>query len=528
MDPHVDGHRGALRGVGGAAPQRAGTRQPRGRAGGAGGVSRAVLPLSARVDPRARPDAGRWLPLSHGRSLFAADDPDRVVHGLAGDRVDSADAARGIAARLGDGTPALSWTTAGASTGGRPVRPAHRGGRNGVSGPPARRPRPRRRPHPARTRVLQRGGGGARRRRLLEPARSAPLGRRRDARGITGPEVPRADAAGPSSGPRSCRGAHLPLLLHVVRRRRHPRWAYAPHARGSDLRRGRPHLRPPRGSRARTSPARRRRLDRLGVVAARGTGRADHAARVRTQRGAGSGAERTRRARGHPRRGCAPARRAACGTRGAVARHTTGDRARVLSRARRGDPVAARSTVARDLQLARVRLGGDGDRSHDRRPRRHRHRPPTGGLARHRRDAPARRLGGHARLRLRDRFRHGTDRLSWLAVDRARRAVARRGTLRRAPARPGAARRRPEAARGGSHSRRLAEARPARDRPPAGAAPARRSRPGSPSRSRSASSERRSSSPRAPVSRHSRSRSSASSAARAPRIRELLPRSPSC
>ena len=149
--------------------------------------------------------------------------------------------------------------------------------------------------------------------------------------------TPRDHAAAARARARGGGGDRLPLLVHVVRDRPHPRRPALRDDRGGDLQPGRPPLRPARGGRALARAARLRRRDRLGRDAARAAARR-HRAAPRAERDTlrrpshvareGSSSRRASAALGALPR--APARR----PRRALARGRRRARARRLPRAR--------------------------------------------------------------------------------------------------------------------------------------------------------------------------------------------------
>ena len=108
----------------------------------------------------------------------------RVVHALAGDRLDGADARRGPAARLGALAVPVPRPLGRRGARARAVRPADRRRRDGVPRAPPRRDRAVGVGDPARARLLQRRRRRAGRRRVLGRARPAAVGRGGDARRV--------------------------------------------------------------------------------------------------------------------------------------------------------------------------------------------------------------------------------------------------------------------------------------------------------------------------------------------------------
>ena len=293
-------------------------------------------------------------------------------------------------------------------------------------------------------------------------------------------------------------GDRLPLLVHVVRRRPHPRRPALRDDRGGDLQPGRPPLRPARRGRALARPARVRRAGRLGRDAPRAAARRAQGS-SRPERDVLRPAAHGRRAGSSSARASAalalflglPARRA----RRALARRRRRARARRLprrSRARRASLLAAPwEAIVNSIAL---RGRGDADRGRRRRARRVRGAPTRAGAARRRpRPASARRLGGDARLRVPDRVRHA--RRSTSARRRGSSPSRRRSSRSRSSC--GSSRRRCARSTRGSarpprcSARRRARVRREIDLPIVSARPRGRGRR-SRSRSRSASSARRS------------------------------------
>ena len=406
-----------------------------------GGVPRALLRISTRRHPRARPDVRGWAFAAggHGRS--------RLVHGLAGGSVDGAHARRRAPARVGDRPVPVSWPRARPRARARAVRAADGRRRDRLSGRAARRLRARPLGHPRRARLLQRRGRDAHRRRRLGGDRPPERRSRSGARSRAAAPRPRGDPA--PVGPRDLRslGADVPVLLHVVRRDPDSRWPRPSDGGDGDLQPGRAALRPAGGGRA-VAAAARRRCDRAhGGRDPGGTGGWRRHARRRERRAppaARMGAPcRRRRARGRSARAPLPARR----SRRAIAGQ--------LGRALRDDACAPGRAVGGGRVLRRVRKRCRGDRPRRRWTRGHR----AGAAARRRRRrlraAPPRRLGRDARLRVPDRVRRGTTRLPVVVVARPRRPVAHRGAVRRPDRHARTPVDRPGVARGGRDARRI-------------------------------------------------------------------------
>ena len=140
---------------------------------------------------------------------------------------------------------------------------------------------------------------------------------------------------------------------------------------------------------------------------------------------------------------------------------------------------AAGARSSRDAGAPRRAVAGGGllrclrercrpDRARRRRPRRRHPREAPDRPRRRARPAAARRIRSDARLRLPDRIRPVPGRLPIVVVAGSRRAVARRGTVRRAHRHARAEVDRSKAARGGGDARRPACTHLAGDRPTPG------------------------------------------------------------
>ena len=181
-----------------------------------------------------------------------------------------------------------------------------------------------------------------------------------DARGGAGGSVPRDHGAAARPGGRGGRGDRLPLLVHLVRHRPHPRRAALRDDRGGDLQPGRPALRPARRRRSLARSARLRRRGRMGRDAARTAGddarAASRRARHAPARSDTPGQARRRRESRLP--GALP-RAAAGGSRRALARGRWRSRARCVPRARPADERPPRRPVGGGRELHRLRGRGN-------------------------------------------------------------------------------------------------------------------------------------------------------------------------
>ena len=265
------------------------------------GVPGGVLRVSARSDRRARPPRRRRV--GHGRPRRLGDRRDRLVHGLAGGRVDGAHDRRRAAGVVRPRPLLLPRPQRGPGAGRRAVRPPHGRRRPGVPRRAAARPRARLGADSRRARLLQRRGRRPDRRDVLGEPRSAPVGGRRDPGGVAGAAPLGDHGSAPRTRPRRGRRDRVPLLVHVVRGRAHPRRPRLRDDRGRDLQRGGQALRPACRGRALARAARVRRAGRVGLapprVPARGEGAA--AGRARRAPAATHGAREDARG-GKPRR----------------------------------------------------------------------------------------------------------------------------------------------------------------------------------------------------------------------------------
>ncbi len=186
-------------------------------------LPRAVLPLSR--SPRSSSAACAARRRAARRPHGSADARDRVVHGVAGARVDRAHdrgrAARGVRAR----SLPIQGPERGQRARRRPVRAADRRRRARVPRDPARRRRAGLGADPGRARVLQRRRRRADRRDVLGEPRPAPERGGSDARRVPSCAPPRGHRSAPRAGARLCGRHRLPVLVHVVRRRPDPRRA---------------------------------------------------------------------------------------------------------------------------------------------------------------------------------------------------------------------------------------------------------------------------------------------------------------
>ena len=139
---------------------------------------------------------------SRPTSSHGVDARDRVVHALAGGRLDGADARRRAPARVGARTILVPRTLARRGARPRALRPADGGRRDRVPRAAPGRRRADRLGDPPRARLLQRRGRRARRRRVLGRARPEAGRRRRDARRVAAPASPPRSPL-PSSPPPS-------------------------------------------------------------------------------------------------------------------------------------------------------------------------------------------------------------------------------------------------------------------------------------------------------------------------------------
>ena len=216
---------------------------------------------------------------------------------------------------------------------------------------------------PRRARLLQRRCRRARRRDVLGESRPAPVRGGGDARREPVAALSRDHSAAALAGAGGGGGHRLPLLVHVVRHRPHPRRPAVRHARGRDLRPGGADVRPARGRRPVARPARlrpRRRPGGRATRTARGVSRHVAARARRAAPPPHHGREARRRRK--PRRARALPRPPAGGARRTLARRRRRPRLRRLPGARSRDEHPARGPLDRGRELRRVRDRGNRDR----------------------------------------------------------------------------------------------------------------------------------------------------------------------
>ena len=322
----------------------------------------AVLPLSAARHPRARTARG-WRSAAR-RPHRSADARGRVVHPVAGARVDRADDPRRVPRGLRPRPLPIPRTQPRRRARRRPVR-APDGGRGArVPRDPPRRHRARMGADPrSRTRSSTSPSScGSSGRSGRTSIRACPRRRRRSAPARS-PGSARSRAA---ARPRARRGRsdRLPLLVHVVRDRPHPRRPAVRDDRGGDLQPGRPPLRPARSRRPLDRAARVRRRGRVGRDAARAaTGGAGPAARRAGHAPAGAHA-RARESSSVP---VSVALRSSSGCRSqssssAPSRSAAGIRLDAYRALGRPDECPPRRSVGGRRELDRVRVRRDRDR----------------------------------------------------------------------------------------------------------------------------------------------------------------------
>ena len=188
-------------------------------------VPGAVLRLPTGLDPRARARRGR-----RSAAVVLTDPLTREVlwfSRLAGDRVDGADDPRRASCFVRPRPVHVSRSRARFRDGDRSVRAPDGGRRARVPRGASRRARTRLGGDPARSRLLQRRRRRADRRDLLGRARPTGLRSRCDARRGTVAQLSRRDASAARARARGRGLDRLPLLVHLVRRRPHPRRAAA-------------------------------------------------------------------------------------------------------------------------------------------------------------------------------------------------------------------------------------------------------------------------------------------------------------
>ena len=323
----------------------------------------ALLPLSARCHRRARTARGGRS--ARRRPHRSADARGRVVHRLAGARVDRADDPRRVPRGLRSRSLPIPWTQPGRRARRRPVRAPDGGRRARVPRDPPRRHRARMGADPDRARVLQRRRRRADRRDVLGEPR--PRGSEAAATLGASPSARFREITLPLLAPALAAAAAIVFLFSFTSfgDRPDPRRPAVRDDRGRDLQPGGPPVRPAGRGRPLARAARVRRRGRVGRDAA-GT-----ATRRRPVRCAPSA---TRSA------GCAR-----CASRLVVVASLGGlalflglplvvlverslavrrrIRARRLPSARRPDERPARRSVGSRRELDRVRVSCDRDRA---------------------------------------------------------------------------------------------------------------------------------------------------------------------